>query len=295
MKRFSQFIKEGGNAVSDVVPINQENSIATVKDIYKKLLPKIGIKESDVAMLGSTGKKAPKAQSGDIDLALSAPALLKSNKVNTFDEVMKKIEAAVKTLGVEYNYMKGLGVFSIAYPIKNEDGLQEGEYVQLDLMVVQDIKFSAWAYFSPSYLQSNLKGLYRNALIMATAKFMGHKTLKTDVESNEAIEWERYFFNMNTGLEHGKQTRISAKTGKVGKTHRSFDKSTITNKPDEIVKHMFGPHMTASKMLTYDDAFNAIMSSKFPHKSIRKKIFQEAAKVLNKKGFPIPENMNKQL
>jgi hypothetical protein len=295
MKRFRTYIVEGGNAVAGVVPINQENSIATVKDVYAKLLPKLGLKESDVAMLGSTGKKAPKATSGDIDLALSAPKMLKSNKVNTYEDLMQKVIEAVKSLGLEYNFMRGLGIVSVAYPIVNEDGLQEGQTVQLDLMVVDSVELASWAYFSPSYLQSDLKGLYRNALIAAISKFMGHKTLKTDLESKEPIEWERYFYNMNVGLEFGKQTRVSAKTGKVVKTRRSFDKKTITNKPDEIVKYLFGDKYTANQILTFEDAYKAVMSKDFPHKSIRKKVFQEFAKTVQSKGYPVPKEVDKQI
>ena len=295
MKKFKTYIAEGGNAVTGISPINQENSIATVKDIYKKLLPKLGLKEKDVAMLGSTGKKAPKATSGDIDLALSGPELLKSNKINTFDDIMKLIANAVKSLGLQYSASPGLGIISAAYPIVNNDGLQEGEKVQLDLMIVDSVELAAWTYFSPSYLQSELKGLYRNALLMAIAKYMGHKTLKTlPDDSNQPIEWERYFYKLNTGLEFGKQTNLSPKTGNLTKSRRSFDQKSVTNKPDEIVKRLFGPKYNAKDILTFEDAYKAIMSSGFPHKSIRKKVFQEAAKVIQNKGYPIPKEIDKQ-
>ena len=162
-------------------------------------------------------------------------------------------------------------------------------------MIVDSVELAAWTYFSPSYLQSELKGLYRNALLMAIAKYMGHKTLKTlPDDSNQPIEWERYFYKMNTGLEFGKQTNLSPKTGKLTKSRRSFDQKSVTNKPDEIVKHLFGPKYNAKDILTFEDAYKAIMSSGFPHKSIRKKVFQEAANMIQNKGYPIPKEIDKQ-
>lgn len=295
MKTFKTYIKEGGNAVSGVVPINQENSIATVNDIYKKLLPKLGIKETDAAMLGSTGKKAPKATSGDIDLAISAPALMKNKNVNTFKDIMDFIVGAVKSLGLKYKASPGFGIVSAEYPISNVDGLQAGQKVQLDLMVVDSVEFSTWAYYSPSYLQSTYKGVYRNVLIQSLAKHMGEKVLKIDADSQQPVEWERHFFKMNIGLEFGKQTNLSPKTGRIVKSRRSYDQKLITNKPDEIVKYLFGDKYKATDILTFEDAMNAMMSSGFPHKGIRKKVFQTATEILKEKGLPIPEMLAKQI
>ena len=84
MINFKQFIQinEGGNAVEGVVGINQENSIATVKSVFKDYLKLLGLSEKDTALLGSTGKKAPKAVSGDIDIALSSRELLKHKNLS---------------------------------------------------------------------------------------------------------------------------------------------------------------------------------------------------------------------
>ena len=87
MKSFIQFketLNEGGNAVGGVVRINQENTQATVDNIFSELLPKLKLKNTDAALLGSTGKKAPKSSSGDIDMALSATQLLKMNGIDTY-------------------------------------------------------------------------------------------------------------------------------------------------------------------------------------------------------------------
>jgi hypothetical protein len=294
---FKKFVElsEGGNAVPGVTGINQENSMATVDEILKKYLPLLKISKNDVATLGSTGKKAPGARSGDIDLAISAPSLLKSNQINSLEEILEKIADASKKLGLDYKIMKGLGIVSVAFPIVNKDGKQAGEKVQLDFMIVDNVKYAAWSYFSPSYLQSELKGLYRNLLNFATAKHAGFNITKLDPETKKPIEWDRFVMSMGRGLFKGKQTNLSAKTGKPSKTTRYLEKNLVTDDPDEIVKFLYGPSYKASDILTFEQAFKAIMSPNFPHKAQRKEILEMASKSIQDLGYPIPESLAKEL
>ena len=298
MLTFKKFIKEqtlieGGNAVKGVGPINQENSMATYEKCLKEYLPKFGLKKNQAVSLGSTGKKAPLATSGDIDIALSAPDLLKSNKINTFEDIIDKIVSVCKSLGHDYRDMRGIGIVSIAYPIVNVDGLQEGEKVQVDFMVVESVKLASWMYYSPSYLESDLKGLYRNEANIAVAKHAGFKVTEFDKETKEPISWERFWFSLTKGLVKGKATRKSAKTGNVVKQARSFDKETVYDDADDIVRFLYGDKYTSKNILTFDDALNAILSSGFPHKKNKRKILKMIAKGIQDKGYPIPESLDK--
>ncbi|MFM2010324.1 MAG: hypothetical protein RLZZ479_715, partial [Bacteroidota bacterium] len=47
VKLFEQYIKESGNAVDDVRPINQTEVIETAKWIAKEIFPKIGLEGLD--------------------------------------------------------------------------------------------------------------------------------------------------------------------------------------------------------------------------------------------------------
>ena len=71
-----RLLNEGGNAVEGVSRINQENVAKTLKSFYSKVLPVLRITKNDTAVLGSTGKKLPGGSSGDIDIAVSRPALV---------------------------------------------------------------------------------------------------------------------------------------------------------------------------------------------------------------------------
>ena len=287
--RFKTFIKEGGNAVEDVVKINQENAKDTLEDIYKNYLPALGLTKKDVAPLGSIGKKGPGQQSGDIDLAISAPAILKSKKMNSMNEILEFIGDLAKKNGHKFKIMKGLGIVSAAFPIHNTDGKQPDSVVQLDFMIVDDVKYASWSYFSPDYLQSELKGLYRNILNFAVAKHAGFKVTKIDPATKTPIEWSRYVMSMGEGLFKGLQTNLSAKTGKPTKSTRYISKEKITNNPDEIVKFLYGSKYKASDILTFEQAFAAIKSNSFPYKSERKKIFKMASEGIQSAGYPIPE------
>jgi flagellar basal body rod protein FlgB len=296
MKQFNHFretITEGGNAVANVVRINQENTLATVEKIYSDLLPKLKIKKSDTALLGSTGKKAPRESSGDIDIALSATELLKKNNVDTYDEMMNYVVDAIKKAGYDFKDMRSIGIISIAFPIENVDGLQPNQKVQLDLMIVQSVKYAEWVFYSPHYLDSQLKGLYRNLLNFSVAKNANLVVNKIDPDTKTPIEWSRYWINNNEGLKFGTQTNISPKTGKIVKAVRTLDNKTISNNPDEIVAFLYGKKYKANDLLTFEACLKAVLDNGFPHKDKRQIILKTTAEALQREGYPIPESLEK--
>ena len=295
MINFKQFIQidEGGNAVEGVVGINQENSIATVKSVFKDYLKLLGLSEKDTALLGSTGKKAPKAVSGDIDIALSSRELLKHKNVSTFGDMIDLIINITKKKGYKFRDLRTIGIVSVGYPITNVDGKQEGETVQLDFMLVDNVKLASWSYYSPSYLESSLKGLYRNELFYAVAKFAG---LKVKEMSNDKtpITWDRFWFDLSSGLQKGTQTLKSPKTGKVTKSAKKVKPAEIlSDDPDTIVKYLFGDKYKANQLLTFEQALKAVQSSSFPHKKYRKDIYKMAKEGLLKKKYPVPESLDR--
>ena len=294
MISFKQYtLNEGGNAVEGVSGINQENSMATVKSAFKDYLKALGITEKDTAMLGSTGKKAPGAVSGDIDIALSAPALLNNKGVSTYGDMIDLIVAITKKLGYKYADMRSIGIVSVGYPITNADGKQDGKTVQLDFMIVDSVKLASWSYYSPSYLESDLKGLYRNELMYAVAKYAGIK-VKEMSDDKQAVTWDRFWFSLTHGLQKGTQTLKSPKTGKITKTAKKVQPADLlSNDPDTIVSHLFGSKYKASDILTFDNALDAIKSASFPHKKHRKAIYKMAKDgILKKKKYPVPESLD---
>lgn len=295
MKQLKDFLTEGGNAVPNVSRINQENVEATLIDLWKEFLPKLKLKKTDIALLGSTGKKRPGDTSGDIDAALSSKALLSTNGVDTFADIMDFIVRAIKSGGYNYKDMRSMGIISFAFPITNTDGKQPNQFVQVDFMVVQNIKFASWAFFSPNYIESEFKGVYRNLLNFAVAKHAKLDVRKVDPMTKTPTEWSRYWLTQNDGLSYGVQTNISDKTGKITKTQRTLEKKHITYDPDEIVAFLYGSKYKAKDLMTFENTLKAVLSNDFPNKAARKIILKQTAETFEREGMPVPESMAKHL
>jgi hypothetical protein len=281
------------------VRINQLNVKSTITSIHKEVLPLLGLSKSSVAVLGSTGKKNPKkngtdeGSSGDIDLAISIPDLMKKHRqLKTFDDVYAFIVKAVSGFK-EVNPMKGIKIVSIAFPIDNTDGLQDDKYVQLDIMPVASIEYSEWSYYSPAYNESKWKGLYRNELLYSCAKHANYKVLKKAVnDEGEEVdaEWERHFYDLASGLMKGRQS-IEGKKGLV-KSAKTLEKETVSLNPKEVTEFLFGPGISPKEVLTFEQALEVMLSDKFVYKDKLKKILHDAAHgIVDNKRVPLPNEL----
>jgi hypothetical protein len=288
-------ILEGGNAIKSSTRINQENVEATLADVVKRLLPKLKITKKDIASLGSTGKKAPGGSSGDMDLGVCIKAILNKNAdVNTIDDIMDLLVKVGNELSHEVKDMRQFNLISMAWPIANIDGKQENQFVQLDLMATDCLNWSKWAYYSPSEWESDYKGLYRNEILYAIARYMDYKTLETgltkDGEEVDAV-YSRNFFDLAKGLLKGVQSRLG-KRGKVVKALTTLNKELMYNDPEEVVKVLFGPSFTPSQMLTWEDALSAVTSDDFIYKDKLDDIMKMTIKGIKDKGYPIPTSLD---
>jgi hypothetical protein len=291
-------LKEGGNAVDQVVRINQENVEATLQKIYKTLFPKLKLSVKDSGLLGSTGKKKPGGSSGDIDLAVSIKALVKNNKdVYTIGEVFDHIASISKKSNIDFKDMRSVGVISLGFPIENVDGKQPDAYVQLDFMPTEDVEYAKWQYYSPAEWESELKGVYRNYVLFAIAKHIDFKVIQQAQDKSGKmvdVTWERHFIDMSKGLMKGTQTRMS-KAGNIVKTLKTLTKKEITKDPDEVIKLLFGPKWKAKDILTFDQAIDAMFSPQFIHKKNLPVMSKMLVDSLVKSGYPIPKILAKKM
>ena len=289
-------ILEGGNAIKIASRINQENVDATVNAIYSKLLPKLKVDKKDTTLLGSTGKKRAGDSSGDIDLAIQISTMLEKTGKKTLNDLYDFIYKQAISLGKEVKDMRQMGLISIAWDIENADGNQEGEVVQLDIMLVDNLEYAGWAYYSPHYQESELKGLYRNEIIYAIARYMDYKVLEKAMDK-EGMEhdavWERNFFDLGKGLLRGMQSR-KGKRGLV-KNAKTLEKTLVSNNPQEVVTMLFGPKYKPNDILTFEQALEAILSPKFVYNKQLKKILKMTADGILKKGYPIPDSLERVL
>jgi len=288
---------EGGNAIKTSSRINQLNVKPTLKQIYDELLPKLGLSKSDVTLLGSTGKKNPdkngseEGSSGDIDLGINIKALMKANNLADKAEVF----AFLTKVGNEYSACKafpGLDVVSVGYPIVNSDGEQEDKIVQLDLMPVDNLKYSAWSYYSPAYNESKYKALYPKEVYYACAKYADTK-VKAQSDDGEPVTWDRLFFDLSKGLMSGTQSRQGKK--KITKGTKTTDKKVLSQDPAQITKTFFGPSFKPTDVLTWEQVWDVIHSEDFVLKDKLKDILEMVKKGIERKGYPVPPELSKEV
>lgn len=300
----------GGNAIKHVSRIKQENVQPTLNAIYKELIKWIGLRKEDTAVLGSTGKKLPGGSSGDIDLAVDLNAIEEQhgsidNWVESVIDFCNSYGVSKPDLhgfkGLSYNWMKGLKILSIGWPIESNSEAtdQEGELVQLDLMPVRNLEMTSWGMYSPHESEEPYKGLVRNELLYAISSVGSYKALKQSINdiTGETIddEYERTVLNNLTGLTYIRQSYISPKTGKRTNTKRTLISKLVEDRPDEIAKILLGPDCKASDVLTAKAVIDKIMAPDFKFKSKRREIIEMAVRNIKRKGVAYPAILDEYL
>ena len=273
----------GGNAVKDITRIDQENVESTMDDIYKRLLPKLGLTKADTRLLGSTGKKKPGGSSGDIDLAIDLTKLAEKFGTTDVKKIMDEVAKVSSTVSPSVNNMRGLDIVSLAFPIVNTDGKQPDSFVQLDLMGADNLEWAEWMYYSPAEIESEWKGLYRNSLLSAVSHHAGR--------TGDDVEWSRKLLHFGTGLHN-----VSfSKQGKKGmlKKGKEVSRQFLSKEPQQVIDQLLGPKFKAGDINTFEDIWAAVNSNKFLWKKNLKKIVQKSIKDIENKGYPVPKVMEK--
>ena len=151
----NRFILEGGNAFRDssgealTTVIKLENVESTLSDFFINYLKPMGIEF--YRMLGSTGKKSV---SGDLDIVIKAPLDQNPRAFKKF--LVDSLKSAMQ--GGDSKLVGGnVGVM---YPIA---GSQEGDYVQIDIMIDSSPDETSWLMSGTG--DEGIKGVYRNLML----------------------------------------------------------------------------------------------------------------------------------
>lgn len=299
MKKFRQFLKEGGNAIVGSVRINYENMEATIDKLYKDILPKLKLSKKDIALLGSAapGKKRPGESSGDLDVAVDIEAFARNNKIVKTEDVIPSLEKILRKEFKLVNPLPGLGIVTVGFPIVNVDGKQEGQHVQMDFMLSDNLEFSQFAYWSPASNRSKYKGVYRTVLLGSIAAAINTKVLKSVIDDNGLtipVEWTKDIFDNKRGLITIVKNAMSPK-GNILKNPKtvSFTQQVGGKEPIFIIKTLLGPNFSIADAESFESLFSAINSSKFVHKQFRNDIFKRTVDVLENVGVLIPKELEK--
>lgn len=278
-------LQEGGHALTaPTIPINQENAVATLNSVKKKLESIFGINDAGFSPIGSSGKKMPGQTSGDLDVAISLQQVIDHLKIpTTLLNDQKKLMAYLRAILLGHfgeARIIGSTIVSVPFPIENIDGLQPKGVVQCDIMFVNNIKVAQFGFHSPHALDSAYKGVYRNTLLFCIAK--EHSTAVVETQADGTTIVSRYFMDQSNGLMYGLQ-KITPKG-----TKKAIEKKVVETDPDKIVKTLLGPNFTVKDADSFESLFRVINSSAFVGKANRAKILHDAKASLENQNFPIP-------
>lgn len=279
-------LNEGGAAISSSRRLSRDDLQTTYEWVLKNIVPKLGISEDDIDVIGSFGKKRPGEDYGDLDLAISRNAIMERNGLGE-DQVLDFINDTLVSMGFETKVMKGFKQVTAGIPIPGdaEDGI-----AQVDFMTSPDLDWSRFVYASPDFSrdESKYKGVYRNLLLMAiiteTAKNIIKKTPEGDVE-----ELETNVIRYPEGIWRARKSFMGKKgLVKTGKLLRDFDKFVTTN-PQEVVELAVGKGYTPESINTFEKLWFLVTRDDFIHWAHEEDIMRKFAQNLKSMGLPYPQ------
>ena len=168
----------------------------------------------------------------------------------------------------------GWTAVSYAFPISNDDGKQDSQYVQVDLCVTKNMKFKVWGSWSDvdralqdgeTQTDANPKSGVRNALFTAIARGGHAKVLKTGAVKGEGdnvpVDMIRYDYDYRSGLYKTHRRRKTKKDGSYAKQWE-VEREFVTDDPDEIVQFLYNDQtLTSDDVKTTRDAWDALIDS----------------------------------
>lgn len=284
----TSYLNEGGNAVEEARPLQQDEVIATYKWVEKNVFPKLGLdgEGTDAFPIGSYGKKPQDQTSGDIDIAVSIDKLAGVNGI-ALEEVLGWLDQKLQSLGYATKAVKGFTQVSFGAPIS---GSFKNGVAQVDLMLSGNLDWSRFMYHSPNFIESEskYKGMYRNTLLMSiVSESMREITKKTD--TGETEEYRSYVIRLEKGIYQVAKTFMGKKGALVKTATLLHDQDKfITSTPEEVVKFAFGEGVQPSDVMTFENVFSVVNSPKFIHIEKRNEILKRFKDYLLAAKMPMP-------
>ncbi len=243
---YERLLREGGNAFSDVNPITLEDFQATWPSI-KNDLKMMGC--TKIEFIGTTGKKPVM---GDVDLAVEYQG--------TRDEFFDMSKSLFGEDSVE---KVGSNIVSIRYPVKTNGNVEDGNYVQVDVMMGK-VSYLTWSRFGSSPIKghpdhSPVKGVARNVLLNVINRFMAEKIFPN---KQTELDRTRYSVDFDKGLFKVTQTKRNKDPKKSSlKDWRTLERELISDEPDIITQVMFGKNVKANDVRTLEGLVKVLKSS----------------------------------
>ena len=300
--RFGEFLKlfEGGAAIKTARKIREDEFPQTLESIQNDLLPLLGIDSQKLGeeyiVIGSIGKKKnPSDESGDLDLGFDGNTFSKKNGV-TYKDCSKKVYEILTTdlktvLGFEpeINFLRGLNIVSIGWPIK---GNPELGIVQLDLIPLSSMEWAKFIYYSPDYRfgESKYKSAHRNWLLSSILS--AKRNILASDEEGEVLDYEAPVIILSDGLYLNAKT-FRGKKGRI-KTPKKIEgeQKFITNDPQEFIDYTLGKGYNQDQIKTFESLLKIITSPNFPDRDKLPIIKERFLEYMERTGLPVPPEIN---
>lgn len=298
MKKFRQFLfesifeevlKQGGNAVSNVQKIAQNNVQPTLDKFYQVLKGFYKNLQWDdtIFKLGSTGKKD---FSGDLDIGIDFNAIQKSDEETVLDQIQnlfiylynEDISPEIKVNNISND------MIHLAYPQYNEDGQQIGKNVQIDILLTPNKKFTLFYMYSPAQNETAYKGAHRNQLFRAITKAISYKPLKTIEKNGQdvVVQWEQQDMT-SKGLYWQKKTLVDQNGNwlkykdtdedLIESYAKVLDEELISGDPTEVINLLVGDYQF-EQINSFEKFLDVIQNDQnFKYAQIKDRILSNAA------------------
>ena len=277
-------LNEGGGAIPSSRSMTWEEAQEVYDWVKKTIVPELGISEEDVDVIGSYGKKLAGETHGDLDIVISAKALMEKNELSQ-DQLLDFLDDTLSGLGFETKKMVGFKQVSFGAPIPETDDI-----AQVDFMLSSDLDWSRFVYHSPDFRkgESRYKGSYRNTLLMAiiteTSKEILKQTPEGDVE-----ELESNVIRYPEGIWKSRRS-WAGKKGliKTPKLLKDFDKLITTN-PQEVANLVAGPGYKPEDILTFEGLWSIVVDPNYIYADKIEDIMKKYAGNLRVQEMPYPQ------
>ncbi len=284
LKEWTKVNESGKAAIPSSRSLTWEEAQEVYKFVQTNIVPRLGIQEEDIDVIGSYGKKVKGELHGDLDVAVSTKALTERNDLDQGD-LLDFVNDTLADMGYETKVMKGFKQVSAGIPIPGTDDI-----AQVDFMLSPDLDWSRFIYHSPNYREqeSKYKGSLRNTLLMAIISETDKNILKQTPEG-DVEELESNVIRYPEGIYKSRRS-WAGKKGliKTPKLLRDFDKLITTN-PQEVTELVVGRGYTPENINTFERLWHLVTRDNFIHGDKLEDILKKYAGNLKAQGMEVPQ------
>ena len=203
------------------IPVNEEtlaHIYSLIQDVFKK-------NDFKISPLGSYLKKNQGELYNDLDIAIEYPWEDK-------DKVKQLLIDNFQFQILQGHENDKLHVMNIGFKVS------ENNYLQVDFMFVDSLKWAQFAYHSPDFKngESKYKGMYASILLQSVIRNI---PIKEEYDENgNLINYTYLSLSQKDGL-HRKSKTFIGKKGNLVKTPRTIEDKILSNDPEYILMLLF--------------------------------------------------------